>query len=307
MKILIAEDDESTRQVLVDLLSESGYDVVTANDGLAALDILYGDDPPSLAILDWRMPGEDGAEVCRKVRRSGRPYIYVLMLTVKDKTEDLVVAMDAGADDYIRKPADPSELCARVRAGERIMRHHEELRLQASIDDLTGLLNRRTIRLQVGADVRHYERNGVGVSLILVDIDRFKQVNDRHGHSVGDAVLREVSKRLAANIRAQDGIGRYGGDEFLIVLPSSDTVIALEVAERVRCSVAKTPVHTSAGPIDVTASLGVAVLDDEQSLNMDSLIRAADQALYRAKRAGRNCVEGPRPHMQQNDRSARSA
>jgi diguanylate cyclase (GGDEF)-like protein len=156
-------------------------------------------------------------------------------------------------------------------------------------------------------DLRRIARNRRGVGLILADVDLFKQVNDTHGHSVGDAVLRGVSERLAAAIRADDAIGRYGGDEFLIVLPSSDTAVALQVAERMRRSVAKTPVRTSAGPIHVTTSLGVAAIDDEQCLNMDNLIRAADQALYRAKRAGRNRVEGPLLDAQQNDKSARRA
>jgi two-component system cell cycle response regulator len=306
VRVLIAEDDDATRDVLEVLLSERGYEVVVARDGSEAWDLLQQDDAPSLAILDWLMPGQDGAELCRKVRQSGKPNIYILMLTVKGEREDLIAGIDAGADDYIRKPADVDELCARLRAGERIVRQQEELRLQATHDDLTGVLNRGTILGVLKRELAHGARNGVPVAVILADVDDFKQVNDTHGHAIGDAVLCEVSKRLAAPMRVYDAIGRYGGEEFLIVLSACEAASAVDVAERVRCSVASAPLNTAAGAIAITVSLGVAAVGNGQSLDVDALILAADNALYRAKRAGRNRVEGAPLELQHNLKSART-
>jgi diguanylate cyclase (GGDEF)-like protein len=297
VRILIAEDDDGTRDMLDVLLTERGYDVVMARDGIEAWEVLQRADSPSLAIIDWMMPGLDGAGLCRKVRESGGPYTYLLMLTVKDKTQDLIAGIDAGADDYIRKPADAEELCARLRAGERIVRRQEELRVRATHDDLTGVLNRGTILATLERELAHKGRSGSSVGLILADVDGFKQVNDVHGHAMGDTVLCEVSRRIASPLRASDAIGRYGGEEFLIVLSECDTAGALQVAERLRCSVACGPVNSVAGPLPITVSLGVAAVGKGESANLDKLMLAADKALYRAKRAGRNRVEGTLKHI----------
>ena len=275
------------------LLTERGYDTVMARDGIEAWELLQRADAPSLAIVDWMMPGLDGAALCRKVRESGHPYIYILMLTVKDTTEDLIAGIDAGADDYLRKPADADEMCARLRAGERIVRRQEELRVRATHDDLTGVLNRGTILAILERELAHKGRSGAPVGLLLADVDGFKQVNDKYGHAIGDAVLCELTRRLAGPLRGSDAIGRYGGEEFLIVLSECDTAGALQVAERVRASVAHGPIHTAAGALCVTVSLGAAAAGQGESADIDKLMLAADKALYRAKRAGRNRVEGP--------------
>ena len=293
-RILIADDEDATRLKLEALLSKHGYEVVVAKDGVEAWAILQREDAPTLAILDWMMPGLDGVEVCRNVRAAGnRPYTYIVMLTVRDETQDLVKGMDAGADDYLGKPFDVDELRVRLRAGERILRLQEELRLQATHDDLTGVLNRGTILEILQREAALVARKRVPVSIILADLDEFKLVNDTHGHAVGDAVLREASKRLGGRIRPYDSLGRYGGEEFLIVLPGCGAESALQVAERVRSCVADGPVSTRVGDVHLTVSLGVAAMERGVILNVDGLMHAADEALYRAKRSGRNRVEGP--------------
>lgn len=291
MRILIAEDDDTTRLKLESLLVKLGYTVVIARDGTEAWDLLDREDAPSLVILDWLMPGIDGVEVCRRVRRSNRsPYTYILMLTIKGEIPDLVTGMEAGADDYLSKPFDLDELRVRIGAGERILNLHKELRLLGTHDDLTGLLNRGTIRALLQREMALIAREGASVGLILADLDNFKRVNDTRGHGTGDAVLREASKRMAVCIRPYDALGRWGGEEFLTVLPGCGMHDALKVAERMRSSLADQPITVQGGRVAVTASLGVAVADAGSGVEIDDLIRAADVALYRAKAEGRNRV-----------------
>ena len=291
MRILIAEDDDTTRLKLESLLVKLGYTVVIARDGTEAWDLLDREDAPSLVILDWLMPGIDGVEVCRRVRRSNRsPYTYILMLTIKGEIPDLVTGMEAGADDYLSKPFDLDELRVRIGAGERILNLHKELRLLGTHDDLTGLLNRGTIRALLQREMALIAREGASVGLILADLDNFKRVNDTRGHGTGDAVLREASKRMAVCIRPYDALGRWGGEEFLTVLPGCGMQGALKVAERMRSSLADQPITVQGGRVAVTASLGVAVADAGSGVEIDDLIRAADVALYRAKAEGRNRV-----------------
>jgi two-component system, cell cycle response regulator len=292
VRILIADDEDGTRLKLETVLGKLGYEVVVARDGNEAWELLQRDDAPALALLDWLMPGLDGVEVCRKVRRSGKlPYVYIVMLTVKGQKQDLVAGMDAGADDYLSKPFDVEELRVRLHAGERILALQEELRLQATHDDLTGVLNRGTVLEILRRELALVTRKSVPVAIILADLDDFKQVNDRHGHAIGDTVLREAARRLATPMRPYDAIGRYGGEEFLIVLPGCGMDSALLVAERVRCSVGGRPITTPAGDVAMTVSLGVSAVEKAPPRLADELIQAADDALYRAKRAGRDRVE----------------
>jgi two-component system, cell cycle response regulator len=280
---LIAEDDPIFQRILVSWFKKWDYSVTAVENGLDAWEVLQRDDAPQLAILDWMMPGMDGIELCRKIRSHGRgPYRYVLLLTVKDDKQDLIEGLEAGADDYLTKPFDVDELRARVRAGKRI------LDLQAAlIHAIFDLLRREVSRRQ---------RNGDPLGVIMADIDYFKKVNDTHGHLVGDVVLQEVTRRLAAGVRPYDAVGRYGGEEFLIVFPGCAAGNLLIGAERLRQSVADLPVETRAGPIAVTLSLGLASVerDDKQMLDCEALLRTADEALYAAKARGRNRVEiGP--------------
>jgi diguanylate cyclase (GGDEF)-like protein len=291
MRVLIAEDEEIGLFTLQSTLTKAGYDVVAARDGREAWEILQRHDTPQLAILDWMMPGLDGLELCRRVReaRTG-PYVYILMLTGKARKEDIIAGMQAGADDYLAKPFDADELRVRVRAGERIVVLQEALRVQATQDALTGAMNRGAIFEVLKRELAQSARTAAPVGVVIADLDHFKQINDTHGHPAGDAVLREAAARLKGVLRAYDALGRYGGEEFLLVLPSCTMEHAAEVAERARRAMADTPAMTGGGVVSITASFGVAA-GGGASLDLDAVIRAADEALYRAKRGGRNRVE----------------
>ena len=294
MKILVADDELATQRVLESLLVKHGYEVVITRDGPETMQVLERDDAPSIAILDWLMPGADGVEICRRVREwANERYVYIIMLTAKTAKEDFVVGLDAGMDDYLAKPFHPEELLARVRVGERILALQTDLRVQATRDHLTGLFNRGTVLEIAQRELAQSERRGDAAALILADLDHFKHVNDTHGHQIGDAVLCEAARRLSARVRVYDVLGRYGGEEFLILLPGCNLGRAREIAERLRTSIAGMPVETPAGPVSITMSFGVAVANRGDSVSWDDFVRAADQALYRAKHAGRNRVAGP--------------
>ncbi len=298
-RVLAAEDNPVFQSMLRTMLTKWGYQAVMARDGLEAWQVLQSPDTPQLAILDWMMPGMDGVEVCRRVRAAGRePYIYILLLTARTDSQDLVEGMDAGADDYLTKPFNAHELRVRLRAGSRILDLQEDLlearealREQATHDGLTGLLNRASILELLQNELARAGRKKQPVSLLLIDLDRFKQINDTYGHQAGDAVLREVARRMKAVVRRYDAIGRYGGEEFLIVLPGCDGDAASAQAERVREAVAASPITAGAGSIAVTSSIGVSWRGHTCDSDIDGLVREADLALYRAKDAGRNRVE----------------
>ncbi|WON75133.1 diguanylate cyclase [Nitrosospira sp. Is2] len=291
MKVLIADDDPVALLYLHCALEEGGYDVVTASDGKSACDILLGTDAPKLAILDWMMPQMDGVDVCRRVRQTVRDrYIYLIMLTSKSETRFTVEAMDSGADDFISKPYGMDELQARLRTGSRISVLEQELRLKATHDSLTGLYNRGAIVDILKNAMSRRARKAYPLSIILADLDHFKRTNDTYGHQAGDEVLREVTRRAANVLRPYDSFGRYGGEEFLIVLPECDACTAFAVAERVRLVIAGKPVLTNFGPIPSSLSLGVAGAEGETSLQFDNFIEHADKALYQAKNSGRNRV-----------------
>jgi two-component system cell cycle response regulator len=299
MEILIAEDDPTSRQILVALLSKWGYKVLATCDGAQAWEALHGAEAPRLAILDWMMPEMDGPELCRRLRqeKEGRShYTYILLLTARGAKEDLVQGMEAGADDYLVKPFDPQELKVRIRAGQRIVELEaqlqavqEELRRQSMTDPLTGILNRRAVLERLEAEISRAGRENTSLGLGIVDLDHFKQVNDTFGHLAGDDVLKESVRRVRGSLRAYDVFGRVGGEEFLVVLPGTPLSGAKGVAERLRKAISQSPVSTHKGLVRVTASLGVTVWTVREGV--DSLIERADRALYMAKAKGRNRVE----------------
>ena len=291
MRILIADDDRLSARILQASLEGSGYEVLMARNGIEALHILQSEDSPRLAILDWMMPEMDGLEVCRKIRSMAGAYIYVLLLTANIDPAGVVAGMDAGADDYIKKPFSPEELQARLRSGRRIVELEEKLRVQATHDSLTGLLNRGAIMERLVMEIERAGRDGAPLSIAMVDIDHFKNVNDTCGHAAGDAVLCRIARKLRETIRPYDFIGRYGGEEFIFVLPNCDTSMAIGIAERLRRSVASEAVEAEASVVRITVSVGVAQAQLDEIFDAESLIRSADAALFKAKEAGRNKVE----------------
>lgn len=298
MRILFAEDDRVSRHRLAAVLRKWRYEVVEVRDGDAAWGVLQKEDAPQLAILDWMMPGIDGPEVCRRVRQLRRePYTYILLLTAKAQKEDVVAGLEAGADDYLTKPVDVHELQVRLRAGRRILElqkkliaAREELRIRATRDALTGLWNRTAIFDLLRREVARAERGAVSLSIVMADVDHFKRVNDVYGHLVGDVVLQEVARRVQTALRPYDEVGRYGGEELLLILPRCDAQQAVQVAERLRQCIAEAPIDTPEGEIAVTVSFGVATNEDDAKADLHLLLRAADDALYWAKQKGRNCV-----------------
>lgn len=297
MVVLIADDDPVSRRALEATLAGWGYDVEVVNDGVQALGALLRDgEPPRLAVLDWMMPGLDGPEVCRTVRaRSQGPYAWLLLLTARKKGSDLIAGLEAGADDYIRKPFDPGELKARLRVGERILalqaqllEAQKALSVLATRDELTGLFNRRAMVERLDQELARTAREGGNLSILLIDVDHFKHLNDDRGHQAGDEVLREIAVRLDRVAGPSAALGRYGGDELIAILPGCDSAAAVALAEKMREAVSAA-IPTQAGPVSMTVSIGCGTHSAGQAASV--LIANADVALYRAKAAGRNRVE----------------
>jgi two-component system cell cycle response regulator len=298
--VLIAEDDPIFRRVLENWLQKWNYRVTSLENGLDAWSVLQQKDAPQMAILDWLMPGLDGVELCRRIRsHEAGPYKYVLLLTAKGSKEDVVAGLEAGADDYLTKPFDVNELRARVRAGKRILelqdallRVQTELQFESAHDHLTGLWNRGAIMGLLHRETQRSVRIGEPLGVMMADLDHFKQINDTHGHQIGDTVLREVARRMLASVRNYDYVGRYGGEEFLIVLAECSATDLIATAERMRAGVSRKPVETDAGSISVTVSIGIVAGQQLGALIQgETLLRAADTALYCAKTNGRNRVE----------------
>jgi two-component system cell cycle response regulator len=298
MRVLVAEDELVSRMRLKAQLTRWGYEVVLAKDGDEAWAILQRDDAPRLAIVDWMMPGMDGPEVCRRLRlERPEPYVYVVLLTGRGSTDDLVLGLDAGADDYLTKPFDAQELQVRLRVGRRIVElqaelvsTREALRFQATHDPLTGALNRAAALDMLTREVSRAQRSRTALSVAMVDLDHFKSINDTHGHPAGDEVLRTAVRRCQGCIRPYDSFSRYGGEEFLLLLPGCDGRTGKIAAERIREAIRHSPVPFGQQAIPVTCSIGLATLGEGMSAS--EVVARADLALYRAKHGGRDRVEG---------------
>jgi len=301
MKILIVEDSYIERTKLGSFLKDWGFEFVGVGSGTEAVKILDGPNPPDLALLDWVLPGLDGIDILRRIRKLGQGnYIYTVMLTAKSAKKDRLAAMEAGADDYLSKPVDPLELRSRIVVGKRILELQQSLRFAATHDFLTTLLNRSEILAALERELARGARDDKPASVILADIDHFKRVNDTLGHAAGDEVLKEVARRLKEDLRPYDVVGRYGGEEFLLILPGCNLANGIRRADDIRKLVTQQPIVTPAGPVSATISMGVTACDSLRYCSPTEFLQEADVSLYAAKKNGRNRVEAFTPGAKSN-------
>ena len=307
MKILIAEDDAVSRMILRRSVERFGHECLVAGDGEEAWDLYRENSEVDVIISDWMMPGMDGLELCRTVRGEVRDgYTYFIFLTALGDKEHLLMGLEAGADDYLSKPLDRDELQVRLISAYRVTQLHRRLAIQneelerlngrlfeqSRTDPLTHLGNR--LRLNEDLDVlqARAQRYGHSYSVALCDVDSFKAYNDHYGHLAGDEILKRVAEAIAHQRRSGDTAYRYGGEEFLVILPEQTLEVATGAADRLRKAVEelRIPHEANEPPGIVTLSVGVAAIPTGQHTDADELLKQADAALYRAKNAGRNRV-----------------
>ncbi len=303
--ILLVDDDPFIVRVLSDSLTEAGYSVVIAKNGREALELIDSGYYP-LILSDWVMPEMDGIELCKRIRSSQSPwYTYIILLTSLDTRDNLIFGLESGADDYLVKPVNPAELTARIKTARRIIdlerslkKSLEEIKALSIKDPLTGAYNRRYLDDCLNHEVKRAYRFRRPISILMMDMDNFKYVNDNYGHSVGDLVLKGVYEALAKNIRDEvDWIARYGGEEFVIVLPETPPEGMMVVAERLRQVISSFRIHHEGMELCVTASFGAAShlpVQQMPAITSTQLIDLADRCMYESKLAGRNKVTGTR-------------
>jgi len=303
--ILIVEDSLTQAMRLKFILEGHGYKVTTAENGMQALELLDGAGIQTV-ITDWIMPEMDGVEFCKAVRKKKIPgYIFIILVTAKDSLEDLITGLDAGADDYLIKPIRPGELLARLKTAKRVItlerslrKRTEEVALLSITDPLTHVYNRRYLNDHLPREINRSLRYGHHLSITMCDIDHFKRVNDTYGHQAGDRVLESFAGCLKETTRdGLDWISRYGGEEFVVVMPETELDGATLATERYRLMISAKQISTSAGIVHITASFGVTSLDPSAGMShmsAERMLEVADQCLYQAKEGGRNrCVARP--------------
>ncbi|HZC74032.1 MAG TPA: diguanylate cyclase [Jatrophihabitans sp.] len=295
--VLVVDDSFVVRTVVRSHLETEGYHVEEAEDGAAAVAACHHPPSPDVVLLDVEMPVMDGYQVLDRLKSDDLTReIPVVFLTSRTGMDDVVDGLRNGAHDYLRKPFEPAELVARVGAAAKVKRLQDELRARnaelerlSRTDMLTELANRRHIE----DELRRYEsaarRRDEHLGVVLFDIDRFKHINDTYGHGIGDEVLREIARRARSVLRTEDEVGRWGGEEFLVIAPRADAAQLVVIAERIRCRISETPVRVADVELTVTMSGGCAVGPIDTP---DALVQAADRRLYAAKAAGRDRIVG---------------
>ena len=299
--ILFAEDNAMSRKIVKRTLGKAGYEITSVKDGREAFELFKKKFFP-IILTDWMMPEMDGLELCRAVRNyQSDSYVYIILLTANEKKSDIVSGLESGADDYLIKPPDRSELIARIKTGIRILELEESLKkanekitILSITDPLTGCRNRGHLMEWFPREIRRARRYGHPLSMALCDIDHFKKVNDGYGHQAGDKVLQEFVKCIKGCVRKDvDLIARYGGEEFIVVLPETDLTAASIVMERIRQKVAQQATRVENADIHITVSLGVTGFNaktPDDHISDEKIIQKADALLYQAKNQGRNRV-----------------
>ena len=300
-RVLLVEDNIVSRKLLEKILIKGGFEVITAENGRKALSLFKKQFCP-IVLTDWVMPEMNGLELCQAIRNHQSPgYVFIVIITAKDTKDDIISGLESGADDYLTKPINQSELFARLKTGKRILqlerslkKANEEIRLLSITDSLTKVYNRGYLNESLPHEIKRSSRFGRSLSIIMCDLDHFKQINDGYGHEAGDLVLREFASSIKTSIRdAVDWVIRVGGEEFMIVLPETGLDGAHAAAERLRKVVSELDLCYNGHQIHVTASFGVASYHPSRHIGMitpEILMKQADEWLYRAKREGRNLV-----------------
>ncbi|MBN1932013.1 MAG: diguanylate cyclase [Desulfobacterales bacterium] len=300
--ILIAEDNPVTRKLIGKILMNAGHEVVLAENGIDAL-TLFNEKFYPMVVTDWIMPEMNGLELCKAIRsRINQSYVFIVLLTAKDSKYDIITGLEAGADDYLTKPFNKAELLARLKTGIRILeleaslrKVNEEITILSRTDPLTGCYNRCYLNERLPIEIKRAERYRRPLSMILCDIDHFKKVNDKYGHQTGDLILKEFVRCIKRSIRNPlDALVRYGGEEFLLILPETNLSDAIRVAKRICGTISKHAIKVQQNEIYITASFGVTSFENDSHRNdfsADNLIRQADRFLYQAKEEGRNRVK----------------
>lgn len=307
-RVLVADDDPVARKIIEKRLQAWGYEVVTAQSGDEAL-LWLKEKRTRLAILDWMMPGLNGTDLCGLVRNMRKKhYTYIILLTSRTALDDVIEGLRAGADDYMIKPVNFTELDARLQKARRIIdledrysKSQKSLIKLATMDSLTGCWNRASILDFIREQIEYSQRNATPASLLMIDLDHFKDINDACGHAAGDRALKKIVLTLKNQLRSYDRLGRYGGDEMLVILPDCDSNAARKVAERMLEACREGNVGTAGEERFVTVSVGGVSTSDLKECDLDALLASADLSLYEAKRTGRNKVrmfkelEKPKP------------
>jgi two-component system, cell cycle response regulator len=301
LSVLIIEDHPDQRDLLAIVLQREGYKVVTAANGLEALEKLEQDEV-HIALSDIMMPKMDGFELINKIRsNSALRHIYIILITARIQEGDRVRGLDLGADDYITKPFSFSELLARVRVGSRVVQYQQHLEYQTQIDSLTGLFNRRAFEKKIGEEFERSKRYGHPLSVVILDIDNFKKINDTYGHHGGDAALVRISEILRERSRRSDFPSRFGGEEFVLVLPETDQDSAIQVARKFHEEIRSCSFGTVDKPFVLTVSMGLTSSTKKEYSDWREMVADADCALYQAKNTGKDRIEICLP--QENHRS----
>lgn len=290
-KILIVDDTRLNIKLLTDILENHGYIVYSVNNGFLVLDIARTV-KPDIILLDIMMPGIDGFEVCRRLKNDNELMdVPVIMVTARTKGSDIKKALDLGAFDYIKKPIDEWEVIARVQSALRFKQYQDTLKDMAIRDRLTGLYNHMLIKELLEKEIAKQKRKDYDLSFAMIDIDYFKRINDTYGHMAGDIVLIELSNLLSLSIRKGDIVGRYGGEEFGIIMPEINKIDGINLFERIRKNVEGKDFHIENNIVNITISIGVCFKRPDEDMDYISMIKKADEALYLAKRNGRNRIE----------------